>query len=203
MKVHSIVNCIRDEGAFMGVPVTQVTFSGCNLLCDFCNNKAALDRSAGTDWDVASLVTEICSPSHKANVVVLTGGEPCLQADLQELVDRLALQKRFIIIETNGTLEVPQGVNWVSVSPKEQSNFRIDSLCKPNELKYVVTWYFDASEAIPDTIRRLYAGNIWLMPDARNPQIMQDTWKKAVDIVRADPRLRMGIQLHTFMEVKC
>ena len=49
--------------------------------------------------------------------MVITGGEPMLQLD-SELVDALHGRGFQVAIETNGTLPVADGVDWVCVSPK-------------------------------------------------------------------------------------
>lgn len=202
MKVLEVTEDIHSEGAFIGTPVNVIKLAGCNLSCSFCYEKDVLNITEGIDWTTMELANEMKSPLRKSNIVVITGGEPCVHEDLPELIDRLALQKKFIIIETNGTLEVPQGVDWVSVSPKAEADYKIDSLCKPNELKYIVTEDFDVDTAIPETIRKLYAGNIYLIPEGSDPQLMHEVLlAKIQKIVYRDPRLRLGIQLHRFMEV--
>ena len=57
------------------------------------------------------------SNGHGKPFVVCTGGEPLLQLDAAAVA---ALHERGfeIAIETNGTLAVPPGVDWVCVSPK-------------------------------------------------------------------------------------
>ena len=94
---------------------------------------------------------------------------------------------------------MPSGINWVAVSPKPQSDYRINTLCNPDELKYVVTEDFDAKYAIPESIRALYPGRIWLQPDGYNLTAMR---QKAYDLAQEDPRLRVGVQLHKIMEVR-
>ena len=49
--------------------------------------------------------------------VVCTGGEPLLQLD-RALIDALHANGFEIAVETNGTLPVPAGVDWICVSPK-------------------------------------------------------------------------------------
>ncbi len=49
--------------------------------------------------------------------VVFTGGEPLLQLD-EELIAALHQKGFEVAIETNGTIKVPKGVDWVCVSPK-------------------------------------------------------------------------------------
>lgn len=186
MNVKHVKDVIRDAGAFMGVVATQVDFANAD------SDKAYTKQSA------VQLAESICN-THKASIVILSGSEPCAQEDLAELVDQLLIRKKYIIVDTNGTLEVPHGIHWTSVLPKAESNYRIDVLCKPDELKYIVNDNFDVDKAIPDTIRDLYAGKIWLFPDDSEPTQLK-IWHKMVDIVRKDPRLRVGIQVHAYVK---
>jgi organic radical activating enzyme len=66
--------------------------------------------------------------------VVCTGGEPLLQLDAP-LIDALHAQGFEIAIETNGTIEVPDGIDWVCVSPKMGSELVVK---KGDELKVVI-----------------------------------------------------------------
>lgn len=66
--------------------------------------------------------------------VVLTGGEPLLQLDAA-LIEALHARGFMIALETNGTLAVPAGVDWICVSPKMGSTLVQRS---GNELKVVV-----------------------------------------------------------------
>jgi glycosyltransferase involved in cell wall biosynthesis len=51
---------------------------------------------------------------------VLTGGEPGLQVD-KPLIDALHAEGFYICIETNGTRPLPEGIDWITCSPKESS----------------------------------------------------------------------------------
>jgi len=63
------------------------------------------------------IVTAACAwPSRR---IVITGGEPLLQLD-RPLVTALKSNGFHIAVETNGSLPVPTGVDWVTCSPKEK-----------------------------------------------------------------------------------
>ena len=54
---------------------------------------------------------------------MLTGGEPMLQVD-QPLIDALHARGFNIAIETNGTIPVPEAIDWICVSPKAGTNVK-------------------------------------------------------------------------------
>lgn len=197
MLVSEIFSSIQGEGNYLGVPSTFIRFVGCNLKCSFCDTKKTWEgKPVGINMSIADIVEQANKLDNP--LIVITGGEPCLQKDLQELIDQLRLRDFTVAIETNGTMPTPI-TDWVTCSPKEDAQYVINSLCRPNELKYVVTPEFDAHAAIPEGIREIYAGKIWLQPEGSQ---MQEMWKKCFKLAMADPRLRVGIQLHKLMEVE-
>lgn len=201
MKVLEIFRSVQGEGSFIGVPCTFIRLFGCNLKCDFCDTKESWVEHCGhkvQDLQIGDIIAAVNGLA-SGGLVVITGGEPCIQERLGELADQLSVRGYFVAIETNGTLPTPEGINWVVASPKAAASYKINSGCKINELKYVVTPTFNVDEAIPETIRQLYAGKIWLQPEGSDMQAM---WKKCYEIAMADPRLRVGIQLHKLMEVR-
>lgn len=201
MFVREIFASIQGEGNFLGLPCVFVRTQGCNLKCAFCDTKETwgADAEHVEDLSVTTVVEMIKAAAQNISLVVLTGGEPCLQKDIQELVDQLIVNKFTVAMETNGTQETPLGISWITASPKPDANYNISPVCRPNELKYVVTEDFDDKKVITEGIRQLYAGKIWLQPDGYNMQAM---WQKCYTIAMQDPRLRVGVQLHKLMEVK-
>ena len=65
--------------------------------------------------------------------VVLTGGEPLLQVDTP-FIDALHARGFEIGIETNGTIEPPDGMDWICVSPKAGADLVVR---RGHELKLV------------------------------------------------------------------
>lgn len=199
MQVAEMFDSIQGEGMYMGVPVTFIRFMGCNLSCSFCDTKGSWTADgtfAITEMTSMDIITAL---SGKTDVIVLTGGEPCLQDDLEELVPLLQQVGYVVCVETNGTKATPIGIDWVTCSPKADAGYNINPACRPNELKYVVTPEFNADEIITEEIRSIFNRRIWLQPEGGDMQAM---WQKCFDIAMADPRLRVGIQLHKLMEVR-
>ena len=197
MKVAEIFTSIQGEGNFLGVPATFIRFMGCNLKCPFCDTKKTwADNAVACDMSIDDIVTRVCGTA--IPLIVITGGEPCIQEDLQELVDRLRMRNFYVAIETNGTQATPDA-DWITCSPKAEADYQINMFCKPNELKYVVTPGFDAEKDIPEGIREMYSGKIWLQPEGSK---MTEMWKKCYQLAMEDPRLRVGLQLHKLMEVE-
>lgn len=134
-------------------------------------------------------------------IVVLTGGEPCMQ-DLVPLVKVLQERGKLVCMETNGTLPTPEGIDWVTASPKPPE-YKIDSQCFFTELKYVVDDQFDL-DCIPEELKKS-CGSVWLQPcdygKGKEDQT-QASMQRCVDLTLQNPYLRTGIQLHKILNIK-
>lgn len=132
-QVKEIFYTLQGEGANAGTPAVFCRFAGCNLWsgreedragaqCTFCDTDfVGTDGPGGGKFgsadELARACRMACTADHGPALVVLTGGEPMLQVD-QDLIDALHARGFSIAIETNGTLPVPDGIDWVCVSPK-------------------------------------------------------------------------------------
>ena len=73
MRVNEIFHSLQGEGFNTGTPAVFIRFSGCNLQCTFCDTQHQ-DGKEMTEGDIIEEVSR-----YKANLVVVTGGEPALQ----------------------------------------------------------------------------------------------------------------------------
>jgi len=102
LRVCEIFASIQGEGLDIGLPTVFVRSVGCNLRCAWCDTKYAYQ--GGADWSIDSLETRIAT--YKVGRVCLTGGEPLMQKDAPELVQRLLKAGYEVSVETNGSLPV-------------------------------------------------------------------------------------------------
>ena len=152
--VKEIFYTLQGEGALTGRPAVFCRFAGCNLwsgreedraaaACTFCDTDfVGMDGTLGGRYrDAAALASQIAAlwplgdrVGQGARFVVCTGGEPLLQLD-QPLIAALHARGFEIAIETNGTLPLPEGIDWVCVSPKAGAALAVTG---GDELKVVV-----------------------------------------------------------------
>lgn len=133
--VKEIFLSLQGEGFHAGRRSVFARFTGCNLWsgrevdratgcsawCD--TDFVGTDGEHGGRYEASSLAakcSEVWGPGREHRWVVLTGGEPTLQAD-SLLVDALHRFGFEVAIETNGTKKVPDGIDWVTLSPKAGS----------------------------------------------------------------------------------
>jgi 7-carboxy-7-deazaguanine synthase len=100
LRINEVFNSIQTEGPFAGTPATFIRLAGCNKMCSFCDTDHA---SVNPGLTAESCVIEVA----KANLplVVITGGEPLLQATaplVLALMELACVQN--IQYETNGSL---------------------------------------------------------------------------------------------------
>ena len=107
-RVNDIFSSLQGEGHNTGRAATFVRFAGCNLLCAFCYTEFS-DYREMTAGEIVGTIMKF-----PTRFVVLTGGEPSLQAD-RTLVDALHGAGFTIAAETNGTRRMPDGIDWTTV----------------------------------------------------------------------------------------
>ena len=179
-KINEIFYSLQGEGFHTGTPAVFVRFSGCNLRCSFCDTRHE-EGVMMTDEEIVEKVS-----SFPARMVILTGGEPSLWID-KALISRLREAGKQICIETNGTRPLPDGIDWVTCSPKQGAKPVISRM---DEVKVVyegqdITVY----ELLP-------AGHFFLQPCSCS------NVAETVACVMQHPKWRLSLQTHKLIEIK-
>ena len=213
-RVNEIFFTLQGEGAHSGIPAVFVRFSGCNLRCPWCDTEFA----EYTEMSASKIVKEMLSlydiPNERRKMCVLTGGEPSLQVD-KELIDVLHEAGFYICIETNGTHPLPEGIDWITCSPKMKASphplhERGEdipthlALKQVNEVKVVFTGTYD-----PEIWRTQLEAEHWMLQPLRytGEWLLQsgiddfeidsnDNLDETVRYILAHPFWRLSVQLH-------
>ena len=111
--IVEIFHSVQGEGFHTGVPHVFVRFGNCNLRCEWCDT----DFLTYNEMELSEIVSEVLS--YECDRVIFTGGEPCLQ-DLDTIGNELKKHNIKLSVETNGTIPVPEVIDWICVSPKDQ-----------------------------------------------------------------------------------
>ena len=192
-KVNEIFYSLQGDGYFVGTPAVFVRFSGCNLRCPFCDTQHAKH----TEMTISEIVAEI--DRYPAETVILTGGEPSLVVD-KEMVEAIKAGHRFVAIETNGTHQLPDSIDWITLSPKFDVEGQEDAkvvipLC--DELKVVYRGQdLSQYDGIATNLRFLQpidTGN-----DAMNRSICAATVRACLE----NPKWRLSLQIHKLLNIK-
>lgn len=194
MRINEIFYSIQGEGHWSGTPSVFIRFSGCNLKCPFCDT----DHEASQEYDIETLMDEIAAFSPCRHLVI-TGGEPSLQLS-QELVDRLSAAGYYISVETNGTRALPDGIHWVTCSPKFQyvTNARI-ALSHIDELKVVYSGKDQDMTPYESIPAKFYS----IQPcDTGDEDTNRKNLADALAFIMANPRWRLSLQMHKMLGVR-
>ena len=206
--VKEIFRTLQGEGRHSGRPAVFCRFAGCNLwsgrerdrasaTCTFCDTDfVGTDGPGGGRFASAKALAEAIErcwgEGRDRRFVVLTGGEPLLQADAP-LLDALHDAGFEIAVETNGTLPAPAAIDWVCVSPKAGAELVQRS---GDELKLV----YPQAALSPDALEALDFTHFWLQPmDGPDRQANTDA---AVEYCLANPHWRLGLQTHKMIGIR-
>ena len=92
--------------------ISAVIFTqGCNFRCSYCHNSQLLPFAEDFLIEESSVLSFLKSRTGKLDAVVISGGEPCLQKDLPELIQKIKGLGFAVKLDTNGSYpEVLQGL---------------------------------------------------------------------------------------------
>lgn len=206
--VKEIFYTLQGEGANAGRPAVFCRFSGCNLwsglesnraaaICRFCDTDfVGSDGPRGGRYDSATRLGAVVasawpggSPTVDGALVVCTGGEPLLQLDANAIAafHETGFQ---VAVETNGTRPGPEGIDWLTVSPKAGTDL---ILAAGDELKLV----YPQPGIDPRDFEALRFRHFLLQP-MDGPDLLRNT-RAAVRYCLDHPRWKLSLQIHKFL----
>ena len=194
--IVEIFHSVQGEGYHTGTPSIFIRFGGCNLQCSWCDTDFS-------KWDRMS-ITEIMTILEQWTTrrIIYTGGEPAMQK-LRPLSDELHSKGYNIAIETNGTIELKEGlVDWICVSPKDMlyPEFSIKQR-KGDELKVV---YTGQDLSMYDNLKKGF-DNLFLQPcydESKDAGTNGETFHSTFNIVMQNPGWNLSLQTHKWMGVE-
>lgn len=210
-SVKEVFYTLQGEGMQAGMPAVFCRFAGCNLwsgreedrsaaVCRFCDTDfVGTDGTLGGKYATAdSLADRIASlwpeGDDRHRLVVLTGGEPLLQID-NTLIDALHARAFRLAVETNGTIEAPEGIDWICVSPKSGAPW---VQTHGHELKLVYPQPGLMPDALPWSTLRF---EHFLLQPMDGPDAAHTT-AAAVAYCQAHPQWRLSIQTHKVLRIR-
>jgi 7-carboxy-7-deazaguanine synthase len=187
MKIAELFFSIQGEGRLVGMPSAFVRTSGCPLRCVWCDSDYTSWHPQGQTMTVAQIVSRLSD--FPTRHVVVTGGEPLLAPDIEDLCAALRDNGRHVTIETAGVVFKPLACDLASVSPKlsnsiphqreggrwaerhDRSRLRLNVIQafiehSDYQLKFVIDRAEDVEEAraIVDQLRGVETDKVLLMP---------------------------------------
>ncbi|MGO2957475.1 MAG: 7-carboxy-7-deazaguanine synthase [Acetobacter sp.] len=202
-SVKEVFLTLQGEGGQAGRAAIFCRFTGCNLwsgreedrasaICQFCDTDfIGTDGDGGGKFPTAdSLAAHInalwpqSDTHHK--LVVFTGGEPLLQLD-DTLIHAMHQVGFKIAVESNGTVQAPEGIDWLCISPKAGGEL---IQTQGTELKLV----YPQSGIDPASLESLDFQQFWLQPmDGPN---QADNLQAAIRYCLKHPQWGLSLQTH-------
>jgi len=205
--VKEIFKTLQGEGAQAGRAAVFCRFSGCNLwsgreqdrasaVCSFCDTDFVGTEGPGggryeTADALAAAIDRIWLAESRHRFVVFTGGEPLLQLDVG-LIDAMHERGFEVAVETNGTQESVEGIDWICVSPKFQAPLRIR---RGQELKLV----YPQVGLDPAELLTLDFDHFWLQP--MDGPLRAANTMSAIAYCLSHPPWRLSVQMHKFVGI--
>ncbi|MBM0143968.1 7-carboxy-7-deazaguanine synthase QueE [Segatella copri] len=192
-KVNEIFYSLQGEGRWMGRPAVFVRMSGCNLKCPFCDTDFRGYREMSAD----DILSKCLEEGGECRFIVLTGGEPSLQVD-EQLIATLHQAGYYLSMETNGTHAIPEGIDWVTCSPKVDFTEGGELVVrKVDELKLIFDGEHEVSDhGIACTFRYLQPCDVG--NDSRNYLILSE----CIKYIKAHPEWQLSVQMHKIVGIR-
>lgn len=111
-RIVEIFESLQGEGFNTGMPAIFIRLGKCNLACPWCDTDYNRFGTMRLDEILERL------KSYRARNIIITGGEPTIQPNLEVLLDHLRAEGYFLAIETNGLKPVPAQFDYIATSPK-------------------------------------------------------------------------------------
>ena len=206
-RIKEIYFTQQGEGSNTGRDFVFVRFSGCNLwsgkeknrksaICQFCDTDFyGTDGINGGVYSAKQLIEKVKSlwVSRDNNIaVVLTGGEPLLQVN-DELVAALKQEQIYIAVETNGTLDAPDHIDWICMSPKANTDIKLK---KGNEIKVI----FPQESLDPEKFSLFDFSEFYLQPMDSNKY--QENLNATITYCQKNPKWKLSLQTHKILGIR-
>ena len=98
LTVNEVFYSIQGESSRAGEPCVFVRLTACDLRCSWCDTPYAFTEGRKMSIDEVMAAVE----RYECPLVEITGGEPLLQEEVYELMDRLRRAGRTVMLETGG-----------------------------------------------------------------------------------------------------
>ena len=194
-NIVEIFHSVQGEGFRSGIPHVFIRFGRCNLRCEWC----ATDFDTYQEMSVIDILGEVLKFDCKN--VIFTGGEPMLN-DLWPLARPLKRRGYHLSVESNGTVEVPEGLlDWICISPKDQMYPKVAIKQRTgDELKCV---YVGQPLSIYDELKAGF-DHLFLQPCYDEHESVEKNGRSfgiTEGVVKENPAWRLSLQTHKWMGV--
>lgn len=185
---------IQGEGFHQGTAAHFIRLGGCDVGCHWCDVKESWSIFPEWEQTIESIVSSV---DHRAQIVVITGGEP-LMHPLDELTAALRAKGLKTHIETSGAHPISGLWDWICLSPKKFKK-PLDTIYeRADELKCIVYNKSDFAFAEDEAARVNRTCKLSLQPEW---EVREKVMPIMSDYVLAHPKWRITLQTHKYIGV--
>lgn len=196
LTVVEIFYSLQGEGVRAGTPNIFIRLSGCNLSCWFCDT----DFSKGTKISLSQIKLEI--EKYNCKSIIWTGGEPTLQLD-DSVVNFFKSLGYYQAIETNGCYDVPNGIDFITCSPKKDKDSWKKAQLNHSLVGRVDEYKFPIIAGEKIDINDFPAGKSYLIsPIFDDKKMNMDNLAYCIEYVKSNFMFRLSIQQHKIWGVR-
>ncbi|MGP1515134.1 MAG: 7-carboxy-7-deazaguanine synthase QueE [Bacteroidales bacterium] len=203
LPVFETFYSIQGEGKNSGMAAFFIRLAGCNVGCNFCDEKRAWNTNNSSLQSIQEII-ELIKLSKAKNVVV-TGGEPTLY-DLTELTEKLHKTGIKTFLETSGVNHITGYWDWITLSPKQMLYPLPLSLSQANEIKVVIKQKEDFLFAERMRLRaneyldlQKYSQFYYLQAEySQYAEILP----QIIEYIKQNPIWRLSLQTHKMINIK-
>lgn len=187
-KINEIFYSIQGEGYNFGIPAIFIRFSGCNLNCSFCDTK----HDNFYEMKISDILREL--KKYPSRFVVITGGEPYIQLT-SKFISEIQKFGYYVCVETNGTIEKSFAPDWITCSPKRDSDWKIK--VNPNEIKII--WDNKTTDKEMKQFHQLFNIKKYIQPEGNK----KENIIKSIDFIKQYPQeWRLSLQCQKILNIQ-
>lgn len=188
--INEIFYSLQGEGARAGRPSIFIRLSKCNLRCSFCDT----EYDSGEEMSLEEIHKDI--EKFGCKWIVWTGGEPTLQLT-DEIVAFFKSKGYMQAIETNGTRKVPQGIDYITCSPKQHFERIKELILHAHELRFPMV----KGDELPNLQELPEADNYLLSPIFDANKLNKENLDYCVKLIKENPQWSLSVQLHKLIKI--
>jgi len=195
LRISEIFYSLQGEGARAGTPTIFIRLQGCKakFACAAMGIKCDTEFESGKEYSLEQLYNFI--KQYPSKEITWTGGEPTDQLT-NEIISYFAQKGYFQAIETSGLNSVPNGIDFVCISPKVAEHIIKKNF--PNgcdELRYVR----HKGQSIPQP--SITANHYWISPHSDGFTINKENLEHCINLCLENPIWKLSVQNHKLWNI--
>ncbi len=194
LKVSEIFYSLQGEGSRSGTANIFIRLQGCKAkhACAAIGVKCDTEFESGKEWLISDLLKH-CE-QYPAKAIIWTGGEPAGQLT-EEIIKAFHAAGYYQAIETSGLFPVPDGLDYITVSPKVAEHIVGKNFKHVSELRYVR----HAGQEVPQPA--ITADHYYISPHSDGWAINGENVRHCVELCKGNPKWKLSVQQHKIWNV--